>query len=207
MSRAPSSQDGGVELHISLPGGIQVTVVAPTASASVAAELLGHISLFRASGGGSQSDRSFELVSSVGESTPASPVRGRAPETRDSILRSFVDCPDRLLAQSSRLSGSSLSGPDRVRRAWLAGQWASAVRAERIGSPNRTPAIDLRPRFYAVLQASGLSQATVFRSSASYWRCIGSLESSNSISQAFPSELEAKIYLESAGEPNPDFQA
>ena len=36
---------------------------------------------------------------------------------------------------------------ERVERAWLAGQWAGAVRAETVGSPNHTPTIDLRPRF------------------------------------------------------------
>ena len=77
---------------------------------------------------------------------------------------------------------------------------ASAVRDSRIGSPDRTPAIDLKNRFYAVLQAPGLLRATIFKSSAGYWNCIGSLQDSPSISQSFPSEAEAKIYLQSAGE-------
>jgi hypothetical protein len=98
-------------------------------------------------------------------------------------------------------------GEARIERAWLAGQWTTAVRDRRIGSPNRTPALDLRPRCYAVLRAPGLERATVFRSSASYENCIGSLEGSSSISQAFPSELEARIYLESAGETEIDVVA
>ena len=199
MSHQSSNHDGGVELHISLPGGIQVSVRAPSSSASVAADLLGYISLFQSS---STQDRSgsFELVSSVAGSVSPTGSRGRPFETRDSILGSFASCPPRLFVHSSRLCGSTLSGKDRISRAWLAGQWASAVRTGRIGSPNRTPAIDLRPRFYAVLRAPGLPGPTIFRSSASYWRCIGSLEGSSSISQSFPSEIEAKIYLEAAGE-------
>ena len=94
----------------------------------------------------------------------------------------------------------SLSGKDRVTRAWTCGQWAAAVRAARIGSPDRTPPIDFKNRFYAVLKARGLEKATIFRSSAGYWACIGSLSNSDSISQSFPSEVEAKIILQAAGE-------
>ena len=81
----------------------------------------------------------------------------------------------------------------------LQARTGSFVRAKRVGSPNRTPCIDLRPRYYAVLQAPGLVRATIFKSSAGYWGCIGSLEGSSAISQSFPSEIEARIYLESAG--------
>ena len=200
MSQPPSNHDAGIELHVSLPGGIQVTVRAPTSAAGVAADLLGYISLFQASSSSARSDRSFELVSSVAGSAPSSPARGRPVESRDSVLRSFSGCPSRLFVHSNRLCGSTLSGKDRIARAWLAGQWAGAVRSGRIGSPNRTPVIDLRSRFYAVLRAPGLSGPTIFRSSTSYWTCIGSLEGSSSISQSFPSEIEARIYLEAAGE-------
>ena len=76
----------------------------------------------------------------------------------------------------------------------------ASVREARVGSPNRTPSIDLRPRFYAVLRAEGLEVPTIFRSSGGYWRCIGgALETSSSISHSFPSEQEAKIYLRAAG--------
>ena len=200
MSQPSSNHDVGIELHISLPEGIQVTVRAPTSSAGVAADLLGYISLFQASAPSVRLDRSFEVVSSVAESVRNSPPRERPVESRDSILRSFAGCPSRLFVHSPRLCGSTLSGKDRVARAWLAGQWAGAVRSGRIGSPNRTPAIDLRSRFYAVLRAPGLAGPTIFRSSASYWRCVGNLEESSAISQSFPSEVEARIYLEAAGE-------
>ena len=205
MSQVPTCQDGDVELRIDLPGNLRVLVTGPASSSGLAAELLGHIALFR-SRSVSPSDRSFEVVSSVGASDSVSvsaPVdfhpASRAVETRDSILRSFKACPNDLFKHSSRLCGSTLSGSDRISRAWIAGQWARAVQDKRIGSPNRTPAIDLRPRFYAVLAAEGLGVPTIFKSSASYWRCIGSLENSNSISQSFPSEVEARIYLQGAG--------
>ena len=111
----------------------------------------------------------------------------------------FAPCPSYLFKDAGSLCGSTLPGTDRVERAWRAGQWAKAVKDRRIGSPNRTPAIDLRPRYYAVLFAEGLENPTIFQSAASYWKCIKSLEGSSSISQSFPSELEARIYLQAAG--------
>eukprot|EP00435_Cladocopium_sp_Y103_P038954 s2722_g10.t1 len=205
MSQPPSGNHGDVELKISLPGDLRVVITAPASASGLAAELLGHISLFRADLS-PPSDRSFEVLSSVAasESVPVVPTSrpvssSRIPETRDSIQRSFQPCPSNLYRHASRLCGSATSGTDRIDRAWFAGQWTRAVQDQRVGSPNRTPTIDLRPRFYAVLRAAGLSQATIFKSSQSYWRCIGSLEGSDSISQSFPSEIEARIYLQSAG--------
>ena len=58
----------------------------------------------------------------------------------------------------------SLSGQDRVTRAWTCGQWAAAVRAARIGSLDRTPPTDFKNRFYAVLKARGLEKAIFFLS-------------------------------------------
>ena len=69
----------------------------------------------------------------------------------------------------------------------------------RCHSPNRTPPLDQRSRFYAIVKCEGISVPVIYRSSASYWAAIRSLEGSDSISQSFPSELEAKIYVEAAG--------
>jgi len=98
-----------------------------------------------------------------------------------------------------KLTGATLSGSARIDRAWVAGCWARAVRDKRVHSPNRTPPLDLRSRFYAVARANSVVGPVIFRSSASYWRALGTLEGSNSISQSFPSETEAKVYLLAAG--------
>ena len=133
-------------------------------------------------------------------SVPASGSRvGLGLETRDQIASTFARCPDRHLAVGVRLIGSSLSGRDRVCRAWTAGLWAKAVLDSRVHSPNRTPPIDLRSRFYAVVRADGVDCPVVFKSSSSYWRAIGSLDNSTSISQSFPSEAESRVYLQAAG--------
>lgn len=201
MPPTPPSHDGEVSLQLTLAGGFRVVITCPSSAAVEAADLVEYISQYQPRAGSGRSD-SFELVSSAG-STSAVPTRATVPETRDSILRSFPPCPVRLFSQSSRLCGSSTSGKDRVQRAWTCGQWARAVQEGRAGSPNRSPTIDLRSRFYAVLRAPGLGRPTIFRSSAGYWNCIGSLEDSTSISHSFPSEAEARIYLEAAGEDDP----
>ena len=122
------------------------------------------------------------------------------------ILASLWSVVFQLAPLASRLSGSKLSGEGRLERAWKAGCWASVVQAGRIGSPNSTPALDLRSRFYAVLAAPGLEHPTIYRSSTSYWRVVGSLRNSPAISHSFPSEIEAKVYLAAAGVVEPDTQ-
>ena len=141
----------------------------------------------------------FEVVSSAAPSEAPARV-----EHRSEIAASFSPCPGRLLDLGSRLytctvGNSSTSPEERIKRAWTAGQWAKAVVAGRIHSPNRTPPLELRSRFYAVAKCDRLSLPTIFKSSGSYWQAVGSLQNSTSVSQSFPSELEAKIYFESAG--------
>ena len=87
----------------------------------------------------------------------------------------------------------------RIRRAFLAGQWAGAVLAGRAGSPNRSEQLALRPRIYVVLRAAGLAAPTVVGTSAEYFRIVGNLQDSDSVSHSFPSETEAKAYCEGAG--------
>eukprot|EP00435_Cladocopium_sp_Y103_P074095 s580_g46.t1 len=188
-------QDGEVKLHIQLPGGLVVDIRAPVGSSGLAADLLRHIAAYEPSVPSGVSEASFELVSEASSVRRAPPARF---ETRDSILRSFPNCPDRLFRESGRLCGSAVSGRERIQRAWTAGSWAAAVLASRVSSPNRTPTLDLRSRYYAVVSAPGLEAPTIFKSAASYWKLIGNLEDSSSISQSFPSELEAKVYLEAA---------
>ena len=148
-------------------------------------------------------------ASSVGHSVaPSSPPTSQAgyPETRFEIERSFGDCPDSVLLSASRLGGLVPQAQQRIKRAWLAGKWAGAVLAKRVGSPNRTPQIDLRSRIYVVLQCESLSSPAAFSSSHSYWRCVGRLRDSSSISHSFPSETEARIYCSAAGVAFPEVQ-
>ena len=143
----------------------------------------------------SRSDTSYELVA---EDRPRDLAVVPAPESRYQIEATFGPCPDQWIAASTRLGGLAALATERIRRAWLAGQWAGAVKSGRIPTPNRTPPLNLRSRCYAVVSAPGIPGSVVYKSSSSYWQAIGQLGDS-SISHSFPSELEARVYLSAAG--------
>ena len=192
----PSSHDEPIELSLELSG-LRISVSGPS---SVAAEFVTFVSGFRPRASSlATSLGSFTRVSidSAPESRPerGSPVR----ETREQISATFAVCPGAVRALGSRLQGTDRDCIHRIDRAWVAGQWAKAVLEERVHSPSRTPPLDLRSRFFAVARCNGLSRPTIFKSSTSYWRQIGTLEGNLSVSQAFPSETEASVYLRSAG--------
>ena len=197
-----SSHGAAIEASVDLPG-LHITV---SGAPSKVADFIQFVSTYRSQGlSPSPSSGSFDLVSEPSAAAPA-PGRRIGLETRDQIASPFAACPAQYFALSGRLSGSSLGGRGRVQRAWTAGLWARAVLDSRIHSPNRTPPLDLRSRFYAVARADSVDCPVVFRSSSSYWRAIGSLENSSSVSQSFPSEAEAKIYLVAAGFPEESIQ-
>eukprot|EP00435_Cladocopium_sp_Y103_P043042 s6_g12.t1 len=89
--------------------------------------------------------------------------------------------------------------------AWLAGQWARAVIRGRVSSPNRTETVELGNRFWCVVKCSSCTVPQVFTTSAGYFRAIGTLAGSDTVSHAFASETEARIYLEAAGFEFPGF--
>ena len=138
---------------------------------------------------------SYTVVSALEEQRQ--PVR--RGETRDEIERSFGRCPRHLFAQASRLVGPVELCERRIERAWLAGRWAGAVVAGRASSPNRTEQLAVRSRVYIILRAPGLESPKVVHSSADYFRVVGRLHDSSSLSHSFPCETEARIYCEAAG--------
>ena len=191
----PETDPSVVELALEFSG-LQITVRgAPDRAAGFLAQVA---SLPRGSGSPSVAASTSGYGSPpVEEASFAS--AGTGAETRDSILASFPDCPHHLLAvANSRLGGTRASSEQRARRAWVAGKWAKAVLDGRVSSPNRTPAIGLQNRFYAVARSSRCNTPRIFTSSTRYFGAIGPLEGSDSVSQAFPSETEARIYLEAA---------
>eukprot|EP00435_Cladocopium_sp_Y103_P009449 s4386_g2.t1 len=140
---------------------------------------------------------SFEVVVTA---PPASAPVSSGLETRDQIAATFRSCPSHLRSLGGKLAGGSVPGVDRIERAWTAGCWAKAVLDSRVHSPCRTPPIDIRSRCYAVVRAPSLDFPTIFRSSSSYWRAVGTFSDTNtSVSQSFPSESEARVYILAAG--------
>ena len=121
-------------------------------------------------------------------------------DTRASLLESFPACPTHWTARAlAVLSGSNLSGPERARRAWIAGCWARAVNEGRVSSPNRSETIRAQNRFWCVVSCVGLDCPRVFTTSGAFFRAVGTVSGSTTICHAFPSETEARIYLEAAG--------
>ena len=114
---------------------------------------------------------SFELLSEVPEASAAPPRTGL--ETRDQISASFLACPAHHLALGIRLSGASLSGRDRVARAWTAGLWAKAVLEGRVFTPNRTPPLDLRSHFYAWTVLSSIGPRPPNGVPSGPWKPVG----------------------------------
>ena len=118
-------------------------------------------------------------------------------ETRSDIEASFPACPVSWLRAAGRLQATStkFSGEQRIQRAWKAGNWARAVLREKVGSPNRTPAIELPNRQYVVLRGPGIVAPAFFDSSRELFRAVGHLEGSDTICHGFPTKLEAEVYV------------
>lgn len=193
MSEDPCD-NGVVELTLRLRG-LTITVSGPAQQASQFLSDISSLTSTSSRASEPSSTSSFSLVGS--EHYTASQGRSRG-ETRQQILDSFENCPVYLLDSASRLEGGRELGEKRIRRAFLAGQWAGAVLAGRAGSPARTEQLALRPRVYVVLRAQGLASPVVLGSSAEYFRVVGDLHHSESISHSFPSETEVRAYCAGA---------
>lgn len=197
-----SHDDEVIELSVKLRN-LSITVKGPPEEATEFLSSITTGSLAGRTPSPVPTDRSFVVV----DSAPASsfsragnrPNLSAAFEARSAVESSFDSCPARLFVGANRLVGSSLSPEERVWRAWSAGQWAKAVIEGRVPTPNHTKALDLRTRFYAVAVCDSLDSPVIFKSSGSYFRTVGDLSTSDSISHGFPSELEARVYLSGAG--------
>ena len=190
---------------------LRVTVRGPPDQVSEVVSALSSHFASRESASSVASVGSYEFVepspASIAPSAPLPSVSASSVSSaglRDSIAAGFPPCPADLLSQASKLGGSSLSAADRIRRAWTAGCWARAVAENQITTPNRSVQLDLRPRFYAVLRAEDSSGPFLCLSATTYWRLVGRIQDNDSISHAFPSEREAKVYF--AGASAPDYQ-
>ena len=190
MNQVDHDEDS-VELSCRV-GDLQITVRGPLDQATAFVRDCTRRAAAAPSRRAASSEASFDLVSEVGGARTTF-------ETRAQIEASFAPCPAILVAQGDKLSGASLAGPDRVKRAWLAGQWGRAVLDGRAPSPNRTPQLGVRARVYVVLKAEGLVRPAIYKTAKSYWAVVGELETSSSVSHAFPSEQEARVYLQGAG--------
>ena len=191
-----SSVGNNVELTVSVRD-LRVTITGPLPSAAQLAEDLARLDL--GDSASAAADSQPESSAWTLPTEPAAPSSSLVVESREEILASFPPCPDSCLYSARRLVGLVSDTEFRIRRAWLAGQWAKAVLAGRITTPSKTPQISVRSRIYVVLRTEASNTPRCFSSSQSYWRCIKSLKDSLSISHSFPSETEARVYCSAAG--------
>ena len=103
--------------------------------------------------------------------------------------------------------GRGISDPSgfRVQRAWTAGLWAGAVLQGLARVVARTPQLALKNRFYIVLRAPGLDGPRLYSNFAVYRRVVQN-HSTDSVSHAFPSLAEVRIYCAGAGVACPEEQ-
>ena len=129
---------------------------------------------------------------------PEYPLQGRL-RPRAEVEESFPVLPNSLRDTCRALRGSSLSWQARAERAWLAGCWARAVLEAWTECPSRSEALGISNRVYCVLAAEGLPAPVVLHSFSAYKRVVGELRRGGSLSHAFPSESEARLYFAGAG--------
>ena len=119
----------------------------------------------------------------------------------NSLEDCFPPLPPHCLRLCRALTGSGSSPEFRANRAWIAGQWAKQVLADRVPTPRPAPKLPstFRPRFYVVLRCPGLECPKLFTSGKQFKEAVGVLEGSSTLCHSFPSQAEAEVYCEAAG--------
>ena len=135
------------------------------------------------------------LISSPNR-VPEYPLQGPAGPTVTG--QDLPPLPEALRDTCRGLRGGTLTWTARAERAWRAGCFARLVLQGTLRYPDASPPTGLTNRFYCVLRADGLSCPKVVRSFCEYKAIVGTLSGTDSVSQAFPSESEARLYFAGA---------
>ena len=120
------------------------------------------------------------------EVAPPQPQPSPPGGTRARLEASFPPVPVSWSSQASLLRSSVSSGEARLLRAWVAGCWARAVLRGDVPSPNHPPRLSIPNR------------PALYRSRPAYLTAVNSFQDRVSVSQGFPSEIEARVYLDAA---------
>ena len=187
MSQRPSenTDDDEISLAVSFQG-LRVSVVGP---AKKALDFVNQLV--------PEADRPSE-----GASSSAGQAAGSRSTTRPTSLLAHHPCPAHLLDLASKLSAASVLTPEeRVRRAWLAGLHAKSALEGTVPPALGVAPIDLPYKFFAVVRGVGVDEPKIFRSPKDFEKAAGPLAGPRAIGQGFPSETEARVYLE-AVKPN-----
>ena len=158
--------------------------------------------------GSSQRPARRSILASSHPREPEYPLRSPAGsgESRASVRASFPPFTTQVRDICRHLRGGEIAWEVRALRAWTCGCWARAILDGRASKPDPAqPLVGLANRFYCVVRADGLDCPVVVRSFQAYKAIVGDLPSGHSISQAFPSEAEARVYFEGARLSFPQF--
>ena len=129
---------------------------------------------------------------------PEYPLQGPL-RSLEELEGAFPALPKELCNTCRALRGGSLSWEARALRAWKAGCWARSILEGWSEVTKPSEPVGISNRVYCVIAARGLSCPVVVHSFAGYKKVVGELRRGESISHAFPSEAEARLYFAGAG--------
>lgn len=115
----------------------------------------------------------------------------------DSFAASIPPLPAHCVDLCNTIGHSSAAlRRQRAERAWIAGHWARAADQGIVPKPRPTFSIPGLPKntVYVVIRAPGLEHPVVVHSAREYFKLIPQFRDSSSISHAFPSLSEARVY-------------
>ncbi len=142
-------------------------------------------------------------------SAAASSVAGTdfSTESYHRVAATLEPLPGYCLDFCLRLGGTKNQIEFRARRAWEAGLWARAALQGLVPKPRPTPKLPgPKNSVYIIVRAPSVLAPTRVDTAAEYFRLIPSFSGSNSISHAFGSIAEARVYCAGVGIPLPDPQ-
>ena len=131
---------------------------------------------------------------------PASEAAASEHPTGPSVVPPI---PDFCLRLCKSLYGGNLSNSERANRAWVAGVWAKWVIERRASRPQISQPCSVANCIYVVLQCEGFECPLWCAKSSDYQRVIQGFEKP-SVSHAFASKAEARVYCIAAGFELPD---
>ena len=114
------------------------------------------------------------------------------------VASSLSRAPQSCIELCARVGSSPEEARSRAQRAWEAGLWAKAVVEGKVPTPRPTPKLPgYRNSCYVVLRAPGLEHPVRVASAAKYFQLLPTFE--GSLSHAFPSVAEARVYCSGFG--------
>eukprot|EP00435_Cladocopium_sp_Y103_P017795 s4315_g4.t1 len=182
MSQVPSThcEDDEISLAVSFQG-LSISVVGP---ASKALDFV----------------RKLAPDQPASSSQPASSASLHSSPHQPSSRPSYPPCPDSVLSLASRLSAASILSPEeRVRRAWLCGQYARAQIESRPEPEEQVVSIDLPAKYWVVLRGRDYPEPKTLRNPIEFKKVFTGRGPPFEVGHEFPSETEARAYLTAAG--------